>query len=57
MTTNPATRNQYGEIYTGTPNGRAMTMPYRASRRGPAAAGSLGCGAGWLSCSGLMPDT
>src|SRR6266700_1603240 len=56
-TNRPATRNQYGEIYTGTPNGRAMTMPYLASRRAPGGGGSSGRCACWRSCSGVMPVT
>src|SRR5580693_4348145 len=40
----PAMRNQYGEMYTGIPNGRAMTIPGWGSR----------CGAGR---SGVIPAT
>ncbi len=29
----PAITNQYGDTYTGMPNGRAMTSPGPASRR------------------------
>src|SRR5438270_2475893 len=41
----PAIRNQYGEMYTGIPNGRAMTSP---------GCGSRCCGAGR---SGVIPAT
>src|SRR5438477_5817430 len=41
----PAMRNQYGEMYTGIPNGRAITIPGWGSRCG---------GAGR---SGVMPAT
>ena len=36
-TSTAATRNQYGEMYTGMPNGRAMTMPSLGSCRRPGA--------------------
>jgi len=42
-------------MYTGTPNGRAITTPYRASRRGPGAGALPGGCACWRSCSGLKP--
>src|ERR1700756_3457465 len=32
-TSTPAMTNQYGETYTGMPNGRPMTIPGPASRR------------------------
>src|SRR2546429_4325792 len=33
MMKTPAIRNQYGEMYTGMPNGRATTIPGPVSRR------------------------
>jgi hypothetical protein len=46
MTMNtPAIKNQYGEMYTGMPNGRPMTIPRLASRR---------CGCFWFWFCGVL---